>query len=472
MAVAVYVRQSLDPSGLGAAVDRQLDEATALCRRENWDWVEYRDNDSSAYNLKKPRKDYQRMLQDIAEGKISRVVVWATDRLYRRLEDLIPLIDLLNTHNVKLDTVRGGPIDLTTPMGRTQARMMAVFSQHEMEQKSDRQKAMHRQRAKDGRNWWTHRPFGFIKPDSATDGSGATLHPVEAPLILEAYQKALAGVSLYSIMKEWNAAGVKTSRGYQWRDARLRDLLLNPRNAGLRDHNGEIVGEGDWPAIVSPEVFYAVKAVLTDPARNTAGPSRARKALLVGIAQCGKCGAKMKSAATRTGVAIYQCKECFGIGRTQAPLDEAICALIVYRLSQDDGLELVTESSRGDMSELRAELTALNERRKEAAAMYAKGTIPGGQLEDINMSIDNDIKIIESQIFDASRVEIFAGYREAYNGADEAISEWFHSRPLDQRRHIIDSLAEITFKLVPSRKPFTGGNPDEFISVEWKRPMS
>ncbi|WP_241472648.1 recombinase family protein [Mycolicibacterium neoaurum] len=468
MRVAIYLRQSLDQTGLQAAVTRQRQEVTALCRERGWDWVEFADNDTSAYNLRKPRPNYQAMLDAVRAGDVAGIVCWHPDRLYRRLEDLTELIDVCQAQDILIETVRGGNIDLTTPMGRMVARMMGTVSMAEMEQKSDRQKAMHRQRSRDGRHWWTHRPFGFIKADGVKDGSGAQLHPVEAPLVKDAYEKALAGVSLYSIMKDWNERGIKSSKGYAWKDARLRDLLLNPRNAGLRDHNGEEIGEADWPAIVSPEVYYAVRSILTDPARNVAGVARARTALLSGIVHCGKCDSTLKSATTRNGVKIYQCKSCYGIGRSQQPFDDAICGLIVHRMSQDDGIEAAQESSRADIAELRVQLRALSERKKEAAAMFAKGTIAGGQLEDINMSIDGDMHSIEARMFDAGTVELFAGYREAFYGADGDVAEWFYSRPLDQRRRIIDSLAKITFKVVEGRKPFTGGNPEEFISVEWK----
>lgn len=462
MTVAVYVRQSLDQTGEGAAVERQLEEVTALCRREKWDWVEYRDNDTSAYTLKKPRKDYQRMLDDIARGDITHVVVWATDRLYRRLEDLIPLIDLLNAHNVELHQVRGGRIDLTTPTGRTHARMMAVFAQYEMEQKSDRQKAMHRQRARDGRNWWTHRPFGFVKADAGTDGSGAELHPVEAPLIREAYEKALAGVPLYSIQKEWNAAGIKTSRGYEWRDARLRELLLNPRNAGQRAHNGKIIGDADWPAIVPVDLYNAVVQLITNPARNIAGPSRARKALLVGIAKCGNCGAKINSGTTASGVAIYRCKGCFKIGRSQQPIDDHVLKNLHWRLTETDISSLLL-ADNANIDELRAQHRICDSQLKEAASLYAKRKISAETLEQISQEVEQEMRDLEAQMFDANKSRTLADVLDA-----DLAAEGFGGATLDARRAVIDALMEITMNVVPSRKPFDPDHADEFVSIVWR----
>ncbi len=80
-----------------------------------------------------------------------------------------------------------------------------------------------------------------------------------------------AGRSLHGIAKEWNAQGFTSARGKAWTQTGVRAVLLNPRNAGLRAHNGEIIGEAVWPAVV---------ALLTNPARRVGGGS-GRKYLLI-----------------------------------------------------------------------------------------------------------------------------------------------------------------------------------------------
>ena len=82
-ATAVYLRQSKDSEGNELAIDRQRDGCLKLCKAKGWNSIrEYPDNDRSA-SSGRPRPAYQLMLKDIADGKVTRVVVWDLDRLHR-----------------------------------------------------------------------------------------------------------------------------------------------------------------------------------------------------------------------------------------------------------------------------------------------------------------------------------------------------------------------------------------------------
>ena len=54
----------------------------------------------------------------------------------------------------------------------------------------------------------------------------------------------LAGGSLHTIAKQWNAGDVPTRRGNRWSGATVRQLLMSWRNAGLAVYKGEPVGDG------------------------------------------------------------------------------------------------------------------------------------------------------------------------------------------------------------------------------------
>ncbi len=74
----------------------------------------------------------------------------------------------------------------------------------------------------------------------------------------------------------------------------VKGILLRPANAGISTHKGDVVGKGEWPAIIDPDTYATVKTLLTDPARRT---TRGRPAvsLLTGIVVCGACGGKMRA---------------------------------------------------------------------------------------------------------------------------------------------------------------------------------
>src|SRR5260370_13861265 len=120
---AIYVRISHDRTGAGLGVARQEDDCRALCQRKGWDVVcVYCDNDVSAYSGK-PRKEWLRLLADIAAGRIDAIVCWHVDRLTRTPRELADVIDLHDQAGIQLATATG-EIDLATPTRRLVSRTL------------------------------------------------------------------------------------------------------------------------------------------------------------------------------------------------------------------------------------------------------------------------------------------------------------------------------------------------------------
>lgn len=469
MKVALYLRQSLDQTGLQAGVSRQRDEGTVLCLTREWEWVEYVDNDTSAYSLRKPRPSYQEMLTAIRAGEVNGIVCWHPDRLYRRIEDLTELIDTCNKHDVAIETVRGGEIDLSTPMGRLVARTMAVFSMGEMEQKSDRQKAAHRQRAKAGRHFWTRRPFGYVKTLDAHGKPGqAELHPTEAPLVKEAYEKVLAGVTVHSIMQDWNKAGITTTTGKQWRNNLLTQILTNPRNAGLLAHTTdgktEIVGKAVWPAIVGEDVYRAVLQILSRPDRNTfaRNGAKVRKYLLVSIAKC-KCGETVRSGQTKLKKPAYTCHGCFGFIREAEFIDNKVIQTLAHRLAMPDAKKLFQRKDV-DLVAISAERGVLEQQLEDAEADHDKSYITGKQLFRKTEFINRRLDQLTEQETDALQAKIYEGVA----GHPDA-EKRFRERPLDQQRAMIAGMLDITILAGARGKKLSNATFDEVVKLAWRK---
>src|SRR5881275_473547 len=104
MKAAIYLRQSLDRTGEEMAVSRQRKDCPALCQRKGWEPVEYVDNSVSASTGRRP--EYQQMLADIEAEAIGAIIAWHPDRLYRKLTDLLPLIELCNKHHIAIATAQ------------------------------------------------------------------------------------------------------------------------------------------------------------------------------------------------------------------------------------------------------------------------------------------------------------------------------------------------------------------------------
>jgi site-specific DNA recombinase len=65
----VYTRISDDPEDLQEGVTRQREDCEDVAAERGWEIAAfYTDNDKSAYNPKKPRPEYRRMIDDSSPG--------------------------------------------------------------------------------------------------------------------------------------------------------------------------------------------------------------------------------------------------------------------------------------------------------------------------------------------------------------------------------------------------------------------
>jgi DNA invertase Pin-like site-specific DNA recombinase len=484
--LVLYLRESKDDE-LG--IDRHRDDLLKLCAREGWQPGEhYVDNDESATPERrngKPRPAYTRMLADAAAGKITRILCWHADRLVRHPRDAEDVIDLCSEHHVELWD-HDHQIHLGSDDGRTVFRILAGVARGEVERKSARQKAAMVQRASRGPAWWPSRPFGYqLKDDSVlaarskrkmVKGEMVTVTPKfstavgelvlnrrEAKAIREAYGAVLAGMSLKAIAREWNSQGILTPKGHQWNGMAVRKVLLAPRNAALRTYQPdkrkppEIVGKGDWPAIVTEDVFSSVRVKLTDTTRRVNGVAfPARKYLLSGLAKCSECGRGVSGIADtkKTGKPVYVCKHrgCQKIRRRVVDVDAWVVEHVIQHLCNSDPADLLGRRSSVDVAELLDHANALRAKQDELAALFASDTINASQLATGTASLSEQITQIEREMYDANKSRVLEGLVGVTD-----VRERFAKLPADRKRAVINRLVSVVIKPgQPSRRPFDG----------------
>jgi len=455
MHAGVYLRQSRDRDldedtgeKKGLAIARQREDCLRLCRERGWEVAEeYPDNDFSAYSGKR-RPHYERMLADIEAGEVDAVAVWDLDRLHRRPIELEHFIDLADRCHLALATV-SGDTDLATDSGRLFARVKGAVARAEGERKSARQQRAALQAAQQGRPHTGARAFGY-------EADGVTVRPGEAEALARAYRSLLAGSSLTSIAKDFKAQGFTTSKGNAVTRNAVRAMLLNPRNAGLSAYRGEVVGQAQWPEIVDQDTFEAARALLADDLR-VANHSNARKWLLGGLAQCGKCGDGTKVGVSyrhnRSGTIsrIYVCSTKHHLSREATFCDERVIQRVIARLSRDDARDLLVDHDRPDVEELRAEQHTLHVRLDQFAIDYADGTITASQLHKGTERLRARLAELEAQMVHIDRAPLL----EDLITADDVYGVWL-TLPLDRRRAVISLLYEVTLLPRPGGRPPVG----------------
>jgi site-specific DNA recombinase len=439
---AIYCRISEDRTGAGLGIERQEQDCRALAEQLGWVVVEvFADNDLSAYSGKR-RPGYQALLDGLRAGTADAVICWHTDRLHRRPVELEEYIAVCEPRGVPTQTVKAGPIDLATPAGRMVARQLGAVGRYEVEHQIERQVAARLQAVTDGR--WTggRRPYGY-------EADGVTVIGAEAACVAEACRQVLAGMSLNAITRELNRRGCRTSTGRPWRQTELRRVLLRPRNAGLMQYRGEVVGQADWSPLVDEDTWRAVVAVLTDPTRRT-NPGAGARWLLSGMALCGVCGAPVRS--TSAGMAhgrrtkpAYTCRSGKHVVRDAAECDRFVEQVILERLSRPDVRELLVPDQRAKITALHTRDSALRERLDELARLYGDGAIDALQLQAATASIRTQREQITAELATASRGSVLSGVADA---ADPA--RVWKGLDLSRRRAIVDTLVTVT--ILPGRK--------------------
>src|SRR2546430_2441675 len=128
---ALYLRLSYESreGQADATLERQRADCLELAERRGYRVVaEFTDVDS-AWSGKR-RAGYEGMLAAADRGDFSVVLVWATDRLYRRMADLVTITDRL-AGRVKVESVTGGEVDLSSADGIMLAQMTGSIAEHE-----------------------------------------------------------------------------------------------------------------------------------------------------------------------------------------------------------------------------------------------------------------------------------------------------------------------------------------------------
>lgn len=456
---AIYTRISRDTSGTALGVTRQEDDALAWCKSRGWGVADVLvDNDVGAYSGK-TRPEYRRLLAGISDGTYDAVVAWHPDRLHRRPVELEEFIDAVERSGVSVATVTAGDFDLTTPDGRLTARIIGSVARKESEDKSRRLRRKHVELAEAGKiSGGGRRPFGY-------EADKTTIKESEAVEIRRAVARVLAGESLRSVTLDWNEREVATVTGAAWQPTTVKRLLSAPRIAGLRGHQGNIVGPAVWPGIIDPDDGAKVRSILA--ARPTM--RSARTYLLTGLVWCGRCDVAMTSAPVKRKGRRYPRYACpldrGGCGRcgiAGGPLDDHVVAALLHVLDTQalaDAVAAQPEPGRADPVDVTARLEA---RMTELAEMYAAGEIGRAEWTTARDALDCRLADARTEVAtdagDHGAAALVAGEPDV-RGAWE---RW----TLDQRRAVIGTVLDriVIAPTVQAKNYFDVGR----ITIEWK----
>jgi site-specific DNA recombinase len=447
----LYDRISEDPDGERENVEIRLAESRDYAAEQGWVVVaEYSDNDLSASRYsRKPRPGYQAMFRAVQASAGDVIVTTEVERLYRQIEELLPLIKLAERTTLRrIACTDGSGYDLSSGPGIHGAIGAVNNAMLESRKISDRMRRKKAVRAKDG--WWNGgpRPFGYqLAERHGRTRTGKTyvyyaleVDPAEQALVEEGVKRVLAGETATGIALDWSARGIQGARGGRLRAAQVRRILISPHLAGLRAHHGKLT-PGNWTPIVDRETWERVRAAL----ELTPMVKRARVALLPGILHC-FCGALMTShRRVPDGAREYECKRinggCNGSRRKAEPIEDAVRDATLTALASPDfraALETELRVRQGTDKTVR-ELVARRDRDREQLVVLrdrlADGTIDPDDFAHAKGRIAERLGGIERALAAMSSPDaaLLAQLPEEYDALQQAWEAW----NLDRRRAVL-----------------------------------
>lgn len=484
-----YLRISSDPQDKREGVDRQRDDTADMCTINGWTVAGvYTDNDRSA-SSGADRPAWKRLLGDITEGKIDAVVVWNQDRGWRKMAELESLRPVFEPRGVRLATTNIGTIDFRNADDVFRAQVSTALSEMEVAKMRVRQLRAARQNAERGVPKWRN-AFGF-----KTDGSRQP-DPRTAPMVKQVYAHILAGGSISDGARMLNDAGAYGLNGKPWTPTTVSLFLRAARNAGLRSHTyqdtttgkpvTEIVGQGNWPALVDETMWRAAQSILKAPGR-VRGTRTVRNHLLTAVLLCGNpgCGGHLsgqwiyrhtggapgrpKAGETKQAgghvarVLTYQCKRCHGVAVRAAHVEPMILELASRRLAMGDAADLLkAELHDAQQAEVvRDELQTLYGELDSLAVERAEGLLTARQVQIATEVINGKIATLERSQQDQERLRVFDGIPLGTPEVGKAIA----GLSADRYRAVLGVLGTIT--VAPVGKGGTAFNPDR-VSVDWR----
>jgi DNA invertase Pin-like site-specific DNA recombinase len=382
--LVVYTRVSKDHDGSSTSPQAQYDECLALARRHDWADPEHlSDVDTSAWKKSVVRPSWRRVVEGIRSGAIDGLIVHHLDRMLRQVMDLEQLIEAIDTRTRGKFPIYSvhGDLDLSTPDGRFQARILTSVAQKESDDKSRRLKLVLGKAARDGKVHGGIAPYGW-----ASDR--VTREPVEVRVIERVVADVLDGHSLNRIARDLNDAGIVTRKGGRWHATTLKQILVNPRLAGLRTHHGVVVADGNWERIITPDAHYKLVELLHRPAH--ANHHVRLTYWLTGLVRCSACDGIMRSRSEGGKGRKYVCRrDMGGCGMLiDAPQLEQVVATIVMGLVRDHGIGPRVQDDQS-IREVEEELSSVVTRLQQLSVdHYSRQIISRESFEAANRSLE------------------------------------------------------------------------------------
>lgn len=222
---AIYTRQSIDKLD-SLSIEAQIE----ACKKFASSAINvYQDKGFSGKNTNRPA--FQQLMNDVADGKITKIFVYRLDRFSRSIADFGQVWKVLEQNGVQFQSVTE-QFDTSSPMGRAMLNIIMTFAQLERETTAERVRDNYNHRFSLGAWPGGPAPYGFSLT-KITDDSGRRVSSLianeQADVIRQIFLSyAEDGASLGSVARKLNQAGIPSAKRKTWDNVALSRILHSP----------------------------------------------------------------------------------------------------------------------------------------------------------------------------------------------------------------------------------------------------
>ncbi len=223
---AIYARQSVDKKD-SISIETQIEE----CKKQINITEEYEIFQDKGYSGKSiERPDFKRMMSEVKQGNISRIVVYKYDRISRSMRDFINMQSEFEKYKTALVSVNES-FDTSTTQGKAMVNILMTFAEMERETIQQRIKDNYYARGEKGLYLGGYAPFGYNKVETSAYGKKTYTfeeNKEESIVLNQIYTDYLSGKSLGELARQLNDKGVPTRRQAPWNANCISRMLKNP----------------------------------------------------------------------------------------------------------------------------------------------------------------------------------------------------------------------------------------------------